>query len=81
MEDGCPQEISDVFIQMGMNELSSAKNLKAIGRLLSQFIRTQKKQLHHHGDIVITIDELLDWEIWPHFVRIVCKFVVLCLIK
>ena len=115
LEDGCPQEISDVFIQMGMNGLSSlmekvflhyieryimyvfellikdtqralqsldstsaAKNVKAVGRLLSRFINTSKKRLHHNE---ITIDELLEWEIWPHFVRIACKFVVLCLIK
>ena len=61
-----------------LDSTSAAKNVKAVGKLLSRFIKTSKKQLHRNK---ITIDELLGWEIWPHFVRIACKFVVLCLIK
>ena len=61
-----------------LDSTSAVKNVKAVGKLLSQFIKTSKKRLHCNE---ITIDELLEWEIWPHFVRIACKFVVLCLIK
>lgn len=58
-----------------LDSTSSVKNVKAVGNLLSRFIKTSKKQLHRNE---ITIDELLEWEIWPHFVSIACKFVVLC---
>ena len=70
--------IKDTQSALQSLDSTSAKNVKAVGRLLSQFIKTSKKQLHRNE---ITIDELLEWEIWPHFVRIACKFVVLCLIK
>ena len=56
-----------------LDSTSAVKNVKAVGKLLSQFIMTSKKRLHRNE---ITIDELLGWEIWPHFVRIACKFIV-----
>ena len=60
-----------------LDSASAVKNVKVVAKLLSRFIKTSKKGLHRK----ITIDELLGWEVWPHFVRIACKFVVLCLIK
>ena len=35
---------------------------------------SNSKELYNHGEIVITIDELLEWKIWPHFIGIARKY-------
>lgn len=53
------------------------KESERIGKLISRILITKYPKITRNS-VRVSFDDLMDWEFWPCFIKIFCKF-VLCL--
>ena len=46
-----------------------ASGSKRMGKLLGNMLKKQYPNLHPGNDIFISLDELLQWNLWPNFIN------------